>query len=535
MPSWTEALLDEAVANPGVRVELPAGAHGNLRLSSDTSHVSVFPLVARDDRHGLLVTAASAPFSPILVQALHGLAANVSLALGSVALTDQALEHQAFHDALTGLPNRVLFSDRIAHALTVAARQNTGIAVILLDLDDFKTINDGLGHATGDEVLQQVAARLLECAAVTDTAARLGGDEFAILLENVADPVTAIEAAELLVGEFERSIKVAGKQLLVRPSIGIALSGMQARHIRSDAGELLRNADAAMYICKREGKGGFRVFETAMHERVLERLELRAELQRAVDGSQFELHYQPVASLGTGRVSGMEALIRWHHPTRGFVQPDQFIPLAEEMGLIVQIGSWVLREACRQTVEMHENDEVDPDFVLGVNLSVKQLQHPDVIADVRAALEESRLAPHTLVLEITETVVMADSELARVRIQQLKDLGVSVAMDDFGTGYSSLGFLSRLPVDILKLDRSFLAANATPDASGLTAAIIALGGTLGLRVVAEGIETAAQYEALRELGCDFGQGFYIARPMSFAATREWLAGAERTWRAAQAA
>ena len=285
-----------------------------------------------------------------------------------------------------------------------------------------------------------------------------------------------------------------------------------------------------MYICKREGKGGYRIFEAAMHERVLERLELRAELRRAIDACEFELHYQPVVRLADGAVEGMEALVRWHHPTRGFVQPDQFIPLAEEMGLIVDLGRWVLREACRVATRLRASGEVAADFSMGVNLSVKQLQHDDVIADVRAAIEDSGMEPRQLVLEITETVLMADSELSSRRLHQLKDLGVQIAMDDFGTGYSSLSYLSLFPVDVLKMDRSFLASRASPQAAGLAAGIIALGETLGLQVVAEGIEEPEQYAALRALGCDYGQGFYMARPMDLATARAWLADAGRASR-----
>jgi diguanylate cyclase (GGDEF)-like protein/PAS domain S-box-containing protein len=446
------------------------------------------------------------------------------------AAFEEQLAHQAFHDAVTGLPNRALFSDRVEHALARATRKGSGIAVIFLDLDDFKTINDSLGHAAGDEVLQQVAQRLLEAVRATDTAARFGGDEFAILIEDVGEPATATDFAKRLVHGFEMPISVIGKDLLVRPSIGVALSGTDAEQAPGDADELIRNADAAMYICKRDGIGGYRVFEAAMHERVLERLELRAELQRAIEGRQFELHFQPVVRLHDGSVAGMEALVRWHHPVRGLVQPGQFIPLAEEMGLIVDLGRWVLRESCEHAAHLRATGEAGPDFTIAVNLSVKQLQHPDVVEDVRSALQDSGIAPEMLVLEITETVLMADYELASRRLQQLKQLGVRIAMDDFGTGYSSLSYLSRFPVDILKMDRSFLASNASPQAEGLAAAIVALGESLKLEVVAEGIELSGQYQALRDLGCDLGQGFYIARPMDLADTREWLADADRAAR-----
>ena len=443
------------------------------------------------------------------------------------AAFEEQLAHQAFHDAVTGLANRALFSDRVEHALARAQREGTNIAVVFLDLDDFKTINDSLGHAAGDEVLRQVAFRLLEAVRTTDTAARFGGDEFAILIEDVGDLAGAVDFAERLVRSFEMPISVTGKDLMVRPSIGIALSGPDAEQQPSDADELLRNADAAMYICKREGRGGHRVFELAMHESVVERLELRAELQRAIAKQQFELHFQPVVRLSDGAVAGMEALVRWNHPTRGLVQPGQFIPLAEEMGLIVDLGRWVLRESCQHAARLRASGEAGPDFTIAVNVSVKQLQHPNVIEDVRAALRDSGVEPQMLVLEITETVMMADYELASRRLQQLKEIGVRIAMDDFGTGYSSLSYLSRFPVDILKMDRSFLSSNASPQAAGLAAAIVALGESLQLEVVAEGIELSDQYQVLRNLGCDLGQGFFIARPMDLATTREWLADADR--------
>ena len=652
----TVALLSAAATTPNERVALPADTHAELALPPGL-RANVFALAARDDQRGLLIAAASTPFSPILVDALNALCASVSLALESAALTEQAhrqenearfaslvrnssdlitvvtregtvlyqspsierilgmtaaevsgtafeelllpgdrgrlrkllqkprlgasrsqafdctlvhrdgqslkfevvatdlcddehvrgvvlngrdsseraafeeqLAHQAFHDAVTGLANRALFTDRVEHALARAAREGTSIAVIFLDLDDFKTINDSLGHAAGDAVLRQVASRLLEVVRTTDTAARFGGDEFAILLEDVSDPAAAIEFAERLVSGFDMPISVMGKDLTVRPSVGIALGGAGAEQVSGDADELIRNADAAMYICKREGRSGYRVFEISMRESIVERLELRSELERAIAERQFELHFQPVVRLKDGSVAGMEALVRWHHPTRGLVQPGQFIPLAEEMGLIVDLGRWVLRESCSHAARLRASGEADPDFTIAVNLSVKQLQHPDIVDDVRAALVDFAIEPRLLVLEITETVMMADYELASRRLQQLKDLGVRIAMDDFGTGYSSLSYLSRFPVDILKMDRSFLTSNAAPQAAGLAAAIVALGESLQLEVVAEGIELSDQYQALRNLGCDLGQGFFIARPMDLATTREWLADADRARR-----
>jgi EAL domain-containing protein (putative c-di-GMP-specific phosphodiesterase class I) len=293
----------------------------------------------------------------------------------------------------------------------------------------------------------------------------------------------------------------------------------------ADADELIRNADAAMYIAKRDGKGGYRIFEPAMHEGVLERLELRADLQRAMAGGQLELHYQPVVRLADGTVTGVEALLRWRHPERGIVPPDVFIPLAEEMGLIVPIGRWVLREACRQARQMQRLVPTDPALTMSVNLSVKQLQHSDIVADVTDALTESGLPASCLTLEITETVMMTDTEASLQRLHDLKRLGVRLAMDDFGTGYSSLSYLSQLPVDVIKMDRSFLSAGASPQASALASAVVGLGETLQLEVVAEGIEYQEQWTGLRELGCDLGQGFLFARPMDAHTAMEYLSAA----------
>ena len=296
----------------------------------------------------------------------------------------------------------------------------------------------------------------------------------------------------------------------------------------ADADELIRNADAAMYIAKRDGKGGYRLFAPAMHEEVLERLELRADLQRAMAAGELELHYQPIVRLADGGVTGVEALLRWHHPQRGTVPPDQFVPLAEEIGLIVPIGRWVLREACRQAKQMQTLVVAAAPLTVAVNLSVLQLQHSDIVADVSDALAESGLAASCLTLEITETVMMTDTDTALQRLEDLKELGVRLAMDDFGTGYSSLSYLSQLPVDIVKMDRSFLRAGASPRASALASVVVGLGETLQLDVVAEGIEYDEQWTALRDLGCDLGQGFLFARPMDFQSTLEYLRIAAET-------
>jgi EAL domain-containing protein (putative c-di-GMP-specific phosphodiesterase class I) len=323
----------------------------------------------------------------------------------------------------------------------------------------------------------------------------------------------------LQVGAQLEPLVIEQKDILVRSSLGISVSEGDAP---IEADELLRNADVAMYIAKRDGKDAYRLFEPTMHEGVVERLELRADLQRAIVSDQLELHYQPVIRLADGAVAGVEALLRWHHPERGLVPPSQFIPLAEEMGLIVPIGRWVLREGCRQARAIQALLPSDPPLSMSINLSVKQLQHSDIVGDVREALGESGLDAGSLILEITETVMMTDTDLAVQRLEELKALGVRLALDDFGTGYSSLSYLSRFPVDILKMDRSFLRHGASPDTSGLAAAVVALGATLSLDVVAEGIELPEQLATLQGLGCDLGQGFYIAKPMNAEATHEYL-------------
>jgi diguanylate cyclase (GGDEF)-like protein/PAS domain S-box-containing protein len=432
------------------------------------------------------------------------------------------LAHQAFHDPVTNLANRALFSDRLQHALTRAQRTGSIVAVMFIDLDDFKTVNDSLGHPAGDVVLRDVAERLTETIRPTDTVARFGGDEFAVLLDGVTDSQDAADAAVRIVRAIERQIELDGKQVFPRCSIGICLA--RAGTLASDAEELLRNADVAMYMAKRDNKGSYRVFEPKMHERVLERLELRADLHQAVKSNQLEVHYQPVVRLHENDVYGVEALLRWMHPTRGPMLPDQFIPLAEETGLIIPIGRWVLNVACRDGAILHERFPGNKPLAMSVNLSVRQLQSDTIVSDVREALESSGFPPESLVLEITESVMLADTDLAVRRLHQLKELGVRLAMDDFGTGYSSLSYLGKFPVDILKMDRSFLASRNN---DSLAAAIIALGENLTLEVVAEGVEQPEQALWLQDVGCELGQGFHFARPMTDGALLDYLVAGEQ--------
>jgi diguanylate cyclase (GGDEF)-like protein/PAS domain S-box-containing protein len=425
------------------------------------------------------------------------------------AFEDQ-LAHQAFHDPVTHLANRALFNERVRHAVARTLRDGVGMAVLFVDLDDFKTVNDSLGHAAGDRVLLEVAQRVSASVRAADTAARFGGDEFAILLEDIHDPQVAVETAERILESLARPLELDNNHLIIRASLGISV--IEPGNA-TDADELIRNADAAMYIAKADGKGGYRLFEPAMHDRVVARLALRADLQRALEREEFELHYQPLVRLRDEAVTGVEALVRWRHPERGLIPPFEFIPFAEESGLIVDIGRWVLREGCRQAKALREQITGATLPTIGINLSVKQLFHSDIVTDVANALAEAELEPQALTLEITESVMMTDTELAIDRLNELRELGVRLAMDDFGTGYSSLSSLSMLPLDILKMDRSLLAAGASPVTSGLASAVLSLGETFELEVVAEGIEYPEQSVTLKELGCDTGQGFYFAKPM----------------------
>ncbi len=427
---------------------------------------------------------------------------------------EEELERQAFHDSITNLANRALFRDRVLHAIERQERDQRPIAVLFMDLDDFKTINDSLGHAAGDGLLAEVGDRLKGALRAADTAARLGGDEFAVLLEDGGDGVQAADVAERIMQMLLQPFLLEGKEVFVRASVGIAVADGTAPPGEEAAEELLRNADVAMYMAKERGKGRYQVFEPEMHDTALRRLELKADLQRAVEHGEFILHYQPVIELESGRINGVEALIRWVHPERGMVQPLEFIPLAEETGLIVPIGRWVLGEAARYAVELQERFPMDPPFHMAVNLSARQLARPEIVDEVRELLQETGLAPSTLVLEITESMVMQDMELAIERLNQLKQLGVLLAIDDFGTGYSSLNYVRRFPVDILKVDKSFIdEVSEGGESSALTAAVIELAGILNLTPVAEGIERPDQLERLMEMRCDLGQGYLFARPL----------------------
>jgi len=423
---------------------------------------------------------------------------------------EEQLQHQAFHDPLTSLANRALFADRVEHALARSGRSRDSLAVLFLDLDDFKTVNDGMGHPAGDALLVAVAEAVRACLRPMDTAARLGGDEFAVLIEDLATPDDAIDVAGRIQAAIGRPFQVGGREIYTSASIGIARPASRRDH----ASQLLRNADSAMYAAKRKGKGRCEIYAPTMHAAAVRRLELNAEMRRGLALEEFAVHYQPIVTLRDGSVSGFEALARWHHPRRGLILPPAFIPTAEETGQIVELGRLVLGEACRQARAWQEAQGPGPRRAMSINVSARQFRDPLLGRTVVDALEAAGLDPSCLVLEITESVLMEDTLAAFQRLRELKDLGVRLAIDDFGTGYSSLSYLRRLPVDILKIDKSFIDGVAERgDALALARTIIRIGKTLRLSTVAEGVERAAQVAALLRIGCDQAQGFHFARPM----------------------
>jgi diguanylate cyclase (GGDEF)-like protein len=424
---------------------------------------------------------------------------------------ERHLEFQGLHDPLTHLANRRLFVDRLEHALAKAERSESWVAVLYLDLDNFKVINDSLGHAAGDRLLVSVAERLRASLRTGDTAARFGGDEFAILLEDLEDAGYATWVAERIIEELKASFVLKGKEIFVNTSIGIVLS---APSTHGEAEILMRDADTAMYVAKRNGGTCYEVFDPNMRYQALERLNLENELRQALERREFRVHYQPTVSLKTGRIVGFEALVRWEHPERGLVFPCEFVPLAEERSLIVPLGEWVLEEACRQAKKWHEDRRTsDAPLMMTVNVSAKQFERPGLIQHIAHILEDTELDPLCLNLEITESTLMREGPSTTI-VRKLKALGVSLSIDDFGTGYSSLSYLQRFPADYLKIDRSFVsqldegAANKT-----LVSEMVSLAYKLGMKPVVEGVESAEQLAWLREMKCELAQGYYFSEPL----------------------
>jgi diguanylate cyclase (GGDEF)-like protein/PAS domain S-box-containing protein len=462
--------------------------------------------------------------------AMEGLARNLLADpdIGGLVLTlrdvrerkvfEEQLMHRALHDPLTGLANRALFGDRLRHALELSRRDGSRFAVLVADLDDFKAINDNLGHATGDQVLVEAARRLRTAVRATDTASRLGGDELAVLLEGIDDEEVAEATAERILAAVAEPFQAGAREVRLTASIGAALSGAE---VSED--EVLRRADLALYHAKESGKGRLAFFAPGMRSEMLRRHGIEGELRRAIHDGNLHLLYQPLVALRSGRVVGAEALVRWRHPTRGLVEPGDFIDLAESSGLIEPLGQWVIERACRQAAAW--NRAAARPLVVGVNLSVRQLHDPGIVDQVRAALLASGLAPGQLVCEITETVLARDPLAATVRLRELEAAGVRLALDDFGTGYSSLGRLRDLPIDILKIDGSFTRDLGTAQGRALAGAIVELAKAIDLLVVGEAVETAAQAAALAALRCDLGQGFYFARPLEAEELSGWLTAA----------
>jgi len=483
-------------------------------------HAMVAPLLGESGMIGSLVIAdrlsEGTTFGDDDLRLLETLANQAAVALENGQLEQslselsrlkEQLRYQAYHDPLTSLANRSLFAEEVDLALARPADGRVPV-VLFLDLDDFKDVNDTLGHAAGDRLLTAVADRVRSCIRTEDLAARLGGDEFAILLQDEVGLGAALTVAMRLIDALAVTFPIQGQDLKISASIGIAASqgGDEL------ANDLLRNADVAMYTAKQGGKNRFAVFEPTMHAAIVARHALSSELARGIGEGEIDVYYQPIISLRAGRTTGVEALARWHHPTRGLVGPDDFIPLAEESGSILALGRAVLFEACREAGPWR--NELGEPLTLTVNLSAAQLQQDDFVSGLIDILRATGFDAGRLILEMTETVMFHDTQTTIARLSALRELGVRFAVDDFGTGYSSLGYLRRFQVDVLKIAREFVAsADAGPDGWAFAHAIVALGRTLNLRIIAEGIEEPAQLEELRDMGCEFGQGFLFARPV----------------------
>ena len=432
---------------------------------------------------------------------------------------EERLIHDAFHDALTGLPNRVLFAEHLKLAVERAKRPKRYLfAVLFLDLDRFKNINDSLGHTVGDQLLIGIARRLEDCLRHIDTVARLGGDEFAVLLDGIEDSSDAVRVAERLQKALRQPLNLGGHEVFTSASIGIALSSTGYEQPE----EVVRDADTAMYRAKALGKARHEIFDTEMHARAVTLLQLENDLRRAVERDEFCVYYQPIISLDGGGIYGFEALIRWQHPERGLVAPSQFITVAEETGLIIPMGRWVLREACRQMRQWQKQFPSVRSLTLSVNLSGKQLTQPDLVAQVEQILRESDFDPRLLQLEITESAVIENTRTVTEMLLQLRDLGLRLSMDDFGTGYSSLSYLHRFPINTIKIDRSFINSQESGDENEIVRTIIMLARSMGMNVVAEGVETHDQLSYLKSLDCEYGQGFLFSRPVHAEAVEQML-------------
>lgn len=531
--------IDRCVASTGFAVgEVPAekliavarGAAKTITLPS-VGTCDVMAVALDDAADGWLVVARAQyePFDHDDASVFRGMARVLTLTVRQLRLieservlrersqrevdercaVEHALAHQALHDALTGLPNRKLLLDRLDHGLAVAQRQRTLVAVLFVDLDNFKLINDTLGHQVGDDLLMLFSERLRDCLRLSDTVARFGGDEFVIVSEGLLDHEDVAGVAGRVASCLVEPFNLAGERMVITASTGIATGDR-----RSTPQSLIRDADAAMYHAKARGRARVEVFDDAMRGRLMERMGQEKDLRRALGRDDLVLFFQPIFAIAEDLVVGAEALIRWRHPVRGLLSAGDFIPLAEESGLIVQVDDWVVAEACRQLATWQASDVAHPGLTLSLNVSARQLADTRFAEQLAAALDQSGVDPQTLGLEITETVLIENSASPIAILEALRGLGPRLILDDFGTGYSSLSYLKRLPLDVLKFDRSFVAGVDVPGRDrDIVSALLHLASVLDLDVVAEGIETAAQLRCLKDLGCQFGQGFHLGRPM----------------------
>lgn len=444
---------------------------------------------------------------------------------------EEQLLHDAFHDALTGLPNRALFMDRLSQAVERVKRHpDCSFGVIFLDLDRFKVINDSLGHMVGDRLLVEVSRRLEGCVRAGDTLARLGGDEFTIILDGVDEVADASAMADRIQDQLRRPFNLNNQEVQISASIGIALSTLNYEKPE----DILRDTNIAMHRAKSAGKARYQVFDATMHFHALELLRLETDLRRTAEREEYCVHYQPLVSLKTGQLTGFEALVRWQHPERGFVYPEEFIPVAEETGLIIALDRWVLREACHQVRLWQKQFPEQQSLTISVNFSAKQFAQPDLLDHIKHVLKETGLDAGCLKLEITESVIMSSAESVTTMLSQLKALGIEIYLDDFGTGYSSLSYLHRFPIHVLKIDRSFV-SRIGPDGENaeIARAIITMAHSLGMKVVAEGIETESQFAELKALSCQYGQGNLFSRPVEALTAEKLLTDLSRQQRLSQ--
>jgi diguanylate cyclase (GGDEF)-like protein/PAS domain S-box-containing protein len=431
--------------------------------------------------------------------------------------------YDALHEPLTGLPNRTLFMDRLQHVITTSQRRpgTSNYAVFFLDMDRFKVINDSLGHTIGDKLLVAVGRKLADCIRPGDTIARLGGDEFAVLLENISGPASTVIVADRIREKLTRPLDIDGREVFTSISIGIALGA--ERYERPE--QVLRDADIAMYEAKARGNGSYEIFDTLMHANILDRMRLVADLRGAVDHKELTLYYQPIIDLRTRQLTGFEALVRWNHPKRGLIYPLEFIPLAEEHGLIYQIGTWILHEACHELKLLQKQYPAEPLLSMSINISSRQFSQQDLVGMLSGILIETGVDPHTVILEITESMIMENIDAAVATMKQLRNMGIQLHIDDFGTGHSSLSYLQLFPVNALKIDRSFInKLTANGDNQEIITHIVSLAKSLNFDVIAEGVEMEHQLTNIRNLHCGFGQGFLFARPMAAQAIDAWMQG-----------